>query len=88
MDYTNRGYVYLFHHISSPPHYDWSGLVYIQPVCQCAAWYKWIIGRSSQLLSHNHTVHTQNGELQAQGSTTSKTIMWSTGAFSLSVRSA
>lgn len=40
--------------------------------CLSAAWYKWIPGRSSQLLSHNHTVHTQNGELLEQYDTTPK----------------
>lgn len=44
----------------------------IYRLSETAAWYKWIPGRSSQLLSHNHTVHTQNGELQAREGTTSK----------------
>lgn len=70
----NTGFMHLFHHSSSPPHYDWSGLGYIQAVCLSAAWYKWIPGRSSHRLSHNHTVHTQHGELKAQGATTPKPL--------------
>lgn len=32
MDQTNIGFVHLFDRSSSPPHYDWSGLGYIQDV--------------------------------------------------------